>query len=78
MTSATPTIAKTAVVTGGSRGLGRAITAALADAGWRIVIDGRDGLTVTSAARAISGRTGAEVVAVPGDVTEPAHRAALV
>ena len=32
----------TAIITGGSRGLGRAIAEGLVDAGWRVVLDGRD------------------------------------
>jgi NAD(P)-dependent dehydrogenase (short-subunit alcohol dehydrogenase family) len=61
-----------AIVTGGSRGLGRALAAGLVRAGWRVVIDGRDAAAVRSAAD----ETGA--TAVPGDVTDPTHRAALL
>jgi len=57
-----------AIITGASRGLGLALATALAADGWRVVVDGR---TLTAAA--IDG-----VVAIPGDVTDPAHRAALV
>jgi NAD(P)-dependent dehydrogenase (short-subunit alcohol dehydrogenase family) len=63
-----------AIVTGGSRGLGRALTEVLADAGWTIVIDGRDAAAVQEAAASIGGG----VIAVPGDVTDPGHRRALV
>ncbi|MEU8344975.1 SDR family NAD(P)-dependent oxidoreductase [Spirillospora sp. NPDC048832] len=62
---------KTALITGGSRGLGRALAAALARDGWTLVIDGRDP-AVLAAAAAETGATG-----IAGDVTDPAHRAAL-
>ena len=32
----------TALITGGSAGLGRALVAALSDQGWHVVTDGRD------------------------------------
>jgi NAD(P)-dependent dehydrogenase (short-subunit alcohol dehydrogenase family) len=55
-----------ALVTGGSRGLGKALAAALFERGWRVIIDARD---VSGATQALPG-----VVAVPGDVTDAAHR----
>ncbi len=64
----------TAIVTGGSRGLGLALVRGLAAAGWRVVTDARDGDALRDA---VSG-LGDAVVAVPGDVTDPAHRAELV
>jgi NAD(P)-dependent dehydrogenase (short-subunit alcohol dehydrogenase family) len=65
----------TALITGASRGLGRALAAALGDRDWRLVVDGRDAgrLHATSAALAHPGR----VTAVPGDVGDASHRAAL-
>lgn len=63
---------KTAIVTGGSQGFGRALAALLVRRTWTVVIDGRDADAVDEAARA----TGA--VAVPGDVTDPEHRGRLV
>lgn len=63
-----------AIVTGGSRGLGRALTEVLVEAGWTVVIDGRDGAAVREAAASI----GRGVIAVPGDVTDPDHRRAVV
>jgi NAD(P)-dependent dehydrogenase (short-subunit alcohol dehydrogenase family) len=65
----------TALVTGGSRGLGRALADGLADRGWALVIDGRDHGALTRAADALATRT--QVTAVPGDVADPAHRAQL-
>src|SRR5688572_17324469 len=40
----------TAIVTGASRGLGLALAGALADRGWRLVIDARDGVALEQAA----------------------------
>ena len=66
---------KNAVVTGASRGLGLALARALADDGWSLVIDARDGEALGAAA--VSLPAGTRVVALPGDITDPAHRAAL-
>ncbi len=65
---------RTAIVTGGSRGLGRALVAGLAERGWRVVTDARD----ADALRAATADLGRRVVAVPGDVTDSWHRSALV
>jgi NAD(P)-dependent dehydrogenase (short-subunit alcohol dehydrogenase family) len=62
---------RTALITGGSRGLGRALARALTDSGWRVLIDGRDAARLAAAAREI----GAEAIA--GDVADAGHRAAL-
>ena len=64
----------TAIITGASRGLGRALTTALAAAGWTVVVDGR----TLSATDDPGGGFPPGVVRVPGDVTDPAHRSALV
>jgi len=60
-----------AVVTGGSRGLGRAFVEALQEEGWVVVTDAR-----TAADLAAVQRDG--VTTVAGDVTDPDHRRALV
>jgi NAD(P)-dependent dehydrogenase (short-subunit alcohol dehydrogenase family) len=65
-----------AIVTGGSRGLGRALAGGLAEAGWRLVIDARGAGPLHAAAEQLAGRTA--VVALPGDIADPAHRADLV
>ena len=58
----------TALITGASKGLGRALAGALAARGWRLVLDAR---TPGSLATELS----AAVLA--GDVTDPRHREAL-
>ena len=63
-----------AIVTGGSRGLGLALVRALADAGWRVVTDGRDGSALIEAV----GGLRPEVIPIPGDITDAGHRAELV
>ncbi|MBB6398416.1 NAD(P)-dependent dehydrogenase (short-subunit alcohol dehydrogenase family) [Actinomadura coerulea] len=62
---------KTALITGASRGLGRALARTLARDGWNLVVDARD----AAALSAVAAETGA--TAIPGDVADPAHRAAL-
>ena len=48
----------TAIVTGASRGLGLALAEALAERGWRLVIDARDGVALEAAAAALRERDG--------------------
>ena len=66
-----------ALITGGSRGLGRALARALVDRDWQLIIDGRDAAALEQAAVALRGSTGA-VRAIAGDVADPDHRRALV
>jgi NAD(P)-dependent dehydrogenase (short-subunit alcohol dehydrogenase family) len=66
----------TAIITGASRGLGLALARALAERGWRLVIDARERGPLEAAARELERHT--EVVALPGDVADDWHRAALV
>src|SRR5256714_9439408 len=61
------------IVTGASRGLGLALTKALAERGWTIVGDARGGDVLQSAAAGLDG-----VVPVAGDVSDAEHRRALV
>jgi NAD(P)-dependent dehydrogenase (short-subunit alcohol dehydrogenase family) len=67
---------KNAIITGASRGLGRAVARELAGQGWRLAIDARDAAALEDAARELGRLT--EVVAVAGDVADAAHRRALV
>lgn len=69
MTQITHTDTPVAIVTGGSRGLGRSLAYGLAARGWRVIVDGRDAAVLREAADGHAG-----LVAVPGDVGQPAHR----
>ena len=77
--AATPSVGdmSTALVTGASRGLGRALAAGLAREGFDLIIDARDAVALDAAAGALRA-AGATVTPVPGDVTDLAHRAALL
>ncbi|MEW1929842.1 SDR family oxidoreductase [Streptomyces sp. NPDC088360] len=66
-----------AIITGASKGLGRALGAALAERGWDLVLDARTAAVLARSAREMAGR-GARVEAVAGDVTDAGHRADLV
>jgi NAD(P)-dependent dehydrogenase (short-subunit alcohol dehydrogenase family) len=65
---------RVAIITGASRGLGLALATGLAEAGWRVVVDGRSAPALAEAAEWIGG----DCLALPGDIRDPAHRAALV
>jgi NAD(P)-dependent dehydrogenase (short-subunit alcohol dehydrogenase family) len=72
-----------AIITGASRGLGRALAAELAGRGWDLVLDGRNADALRSAAADLERHTGdgpgrPRVRAVPGDVTSAGHRVDLV
>jgi NAD(P)-dependent dehydrogenase (short-subunit alcohol dehydrogenase family) len=67
-----------AIITGASKGLGRALAGALAGRGWDLVLDARTPGPLQAAADALERRYGTRVRALPGDVTDARHRAALV
>jgi NAD(P)-dependent dehydrogenase (short-subunit alcohol dehydrogenase family) len=67
-----------AIVTGASRGLGLALAHGLAAQGWQLVIDARGLQPLLAARDELHAAHGAEVVAIAGDVTNRAHRLALV
>jgi 3-oxoacyl-[acyl-carrier protein] reductase len=69
---------RTAVVCASSRGLGRACALELARAGCTVVINGRDEAALQQTAAEITGETGAQVIAVAGDVTDPKIQQALI
>ena len=65
-----------ALITGASRGLGRALARSLADRGWRLVLDARDAGDLAAVEQELGDRT--EVVAISGDVTDETHRKSLL
>ncbi len=66
-----------AVITGGTRGFGRALAIDLVRDGWSVIVDGRDPAAWRDMADRLNGLGGrSELVA--GDVRSPGHRAALV
>jgi NAD(P)-dependent dehydrogenase (short-subunit alcohol dehydrogenase family) len=67
---------RTAIITGASRGLGLALARALAQRGWRLVIDARGAAALAEAADELRRHT--QVEAIAGDVSDEWHRGALV
>ncbi|MFB7273347.1 SDR family NAD(P)-dependent oxidoreductase [Streptomyces sp. NPDC056244] len=67
----------TAIITGASKGLGRALAVALARRGWDLVLDARS-VRVLEEAAGEARAYGTRVVALAGDVTDPGHRTELV
>ena len=67
----TTTTARVALVTGGSAGLGLALTTALAEAGWHVITDGR------SAEKFKEAQLPDGVTAIVGDLTDAEHREEL-
>ncbi|MFF4395440.1 SDR family NAD(P)-dependent oxidoreductase [Streptomyces sp. NPDC001480] len=65
------------IITGASKGLGRALAEALAARGWDLVLDARGAEALGAAAEAVA-RHGTRVEAPAGDVTDAGHRAELV
>ena len=65
-----------ALITGASTGLGRALAFVLARDGWTLTIDARHPQPLERTAAELATLT--DVRALPGDVADPAHRAALV
>lgn len=65
-----------ALITGGSKGLGRALASTLLAEGWSVVIDGRDAEALSGTQKALKG--GDRLVAIVGDVADESHRRALI
>ncbi|MFI7295943.1 SDR family NAD(P)-dependent oxidoreductase [Streptomyces sp. NPDC050121] len=66
-----------AIITGASKGLGRALAQALAARGWDLVLDARTAEVLKETAAAVASY-GVRVEARAGDVTDAGHRAELV
>lgn len=66
----------TAVVTGGSRGLGLALTRELAARRWNVIVDARNRDALIAAVNGLPDRT--RVLPLSGDVADEAHRRDLV
>ncbi len=66
------TTSPVALVTGASRGFGRALARTLHDEGWRLVLDARGADDLDALAAELP-----RAVAIPGDVADPRHRDAL-
>jgi NAD(P)-dependent dehydrogenase (short-subunit alcohol dehydrogenase family) len=61
------------IITGASRGLGLALSRALDERGWRLVVDARGGKALAEVTAGLDG-----VTAITGDVADPEHRRALL
>ena len=60
---------KTALVTGASKGIGKAIARGLAHEGVRVAICSRDATSLSAAAKEIGAGARGEVIAIPGDLS---------
>ncbi|HRC84702.1 MAG TPA: SDR family oxidoreductase [Thermoanaerobaculia bacterium] len=69
---------RVALVTGGSRGIGRAVVEALAEEGWQVFFCSRHASSVAQAVAALSGRFGERVTGEAVDVRESAEVEAFV
>jgi len=61
-----------ALITGASKGFGRAVTHALAERGWTLIVDARGAGELRSATQGL-----ADLTAIAGDVANPDHRSEL-
>ena len=71
----TDSIERTALITGASRGLGRALARGLAARGWNLILTARDAERLRGVRDELARIT--HVAALAGDVTSPAHRREL-
>ena len=72
----TQSTSHTALITGGSRGLGLALARGLAQLRWNLIIDARGAEALNAARDELARLT--SVIAIAGDVTDAVHREALV
>lgn len=71
----TSLIHRTVLISGASRGLGLALARQLAERGWQLIIDARNGQALKAIQKELAHLT--FVTAIAGDVADPAHRRAL-
>lgn len=69
---------KRALVTGASQGLGYATARGLALEGCRVAISSRNPEKLNQAAQTLAGEAKIKVIAIPGDVTDPAFASTLI
>jgi 3-oxoacyl-[acyl-carrier protein] reductase len=72
-----PLAGKVALITGASRGIGRAVAGTLGRLGLKLVLCARDRIRLSAAAAELE-RSGFTVLAVPADVTRPSELTTLV
>ena len=66
---------RTALITGASRGLGRALAKGLAQRGWNLILTARDNARLKEIRDELAQKT--HVAAIAGDVNDESHRTAL-
>ena len=72
-----PLLGKTALITGGGGGIGRALAIQLAEAGANLALAGRDQRKLAESC-ALARTAGVEALMLPGDLTAPGHPAECV
>jgi NAD(P)-dependent dehydrogenase (short-subunit alcohol dehydrogenase family) len=69
---------RTGIVTGASRGFGRAVATELARGGWDLVVDARTAADLDEAALDLESLGPGKVTAIAGDITDPSHARRLI
>jgi NAD(P)-dependent dehydrogenase (short-subunit alcohol dehydrogenase family) len=69
---------RSAIVTGGSKGLGKAMAAGLASAGANVLVSSRHGDEAAAAAEQIAADHGQQAISIEADVTSPEQVQAMV